>query len=340
MTTLVCPMKILAIIHPTNWPVVPLLGRTSRIARTILPVAGIFLCFSLAAQSNQPAPTASSGPFKTDFLWASATTNRLRLGAFVDYVYVAPGDVDFYGTKGHSEAQSVNVLVTGEIPLNQRWYMPLGLGSANTWFSTVFGVPIPDQIDTLHLNAGLGYRFNDQWTVSGSFGPVLYTLHDIKSDDVGFVGTARAVYRPKPNLIVTFGIAVNPDSDIPVFPAFGARWDIQTNLTLNLIFPKPGVIYRPTPKVSLFVGGGLNGATFRTDDQMGVKTGLPQFNRALATYWDFHLGAGFEYAILRHVSVNVEGGYSLGRQIRYDDPDETVKFDPSPYVQAEVRCRF
>ena len=298
------------------------------------------LSFSLAAQSNQPAPVTLSGAFKTDFLWGSAATNRLRIGAFVDYSYVARGDVNYYGAKGQSGAECVNVLVTGEIPLNDLWYMPLGIGSGNIWFNSVAGAPIPNQIDTLHFNAGLGIRLNEQWTVSASVGPVLYALQDIESDDIGFMGTVRVVYRAKPNLVVTFGLAVNPDSDTPVFPGFGARWDVRTNLTLNLMFPKPGVIYRATPRLSLFVGGGLNGATFRTDDQMASRTGLTQFNRALGTYWDFHLGAGLEYEIIRHLSVNLEGGYSLGRQIDYTRLDETVRFDPSPYVQAGLRYRF
>jgi hypothetical protein len=205
---------------------------------------------------------------------------------------------------------------------------------------SVAGVPIPDQINTLRFNTGLGLRLDEQWTVAATLGPVLYTLHDIESDDLGIVGMVSAVYRAKPNLIFNVGVVFNPDSDIVVLPGLGARWDVRTNLTLNLMFPKPGVIYRAAPKLSLFVGGGLNGATFRTDDQMGANTGLPQFNRAIATYWDFHLGAGVEYEIIRHLSVNLEGGYSLGRQIHYTDLHETVKFDPSPYVQAGLRYRF
>jgi Domain of unknown function (DUF6268) len=264
----------------------------------------------------------------------------LRLGAFVDYSYVASGDVNYYGAKGQSAAQSVNIYTSGEIPLNDQWYLPLGVGFGNIWLDSVFGAPIPDQINTLHLSAGLGRHINDQWTVSASVGPVLYALHDIKSDDIGFLGSVRAVYRARPNLVVTFGLAVNPDSEIPVFPGFGARWDVRTNLTLNLMFPKPGVIYRAAPNLNLFVGGGLSGATFRTDDQMANRTGLNQFNRAIANYWDFHLGTGLEYEIIRRLSFSLEGGYSLGRRLDYTRLDETVRFDPGPYVQAGLRYRF
>ena len=308
--------------------------------RTLIPAVLALLTCSIAAQTNQPTASGTSGGFKTDSLWGSAATNRLRLGAFVDYTYVAPADVDYSGTKGRSGSESITVGVSGEIPLNAHWYVPLGINSENVWLRSVIGVPVPDQINVLRFNTGVGVRFEEKWTVTASVGPMLYTLDDIKSDDWGIMGTAGVVYRAKPNLTLIGGFVVNPDSEIPVFPGLGARWDIRTNLTLNLIFPRPGVIYRPMPKLSLFVGGGVSGATFRTDDAMGSKSGLPRFNRALATYWDFRLGVGAEYEIIKRLSVSLEGGYSLGRRIHYTDLDETVKFDPSPYFQAGLRYRF
>jgi len=58
------------------------------------------------------------------------------------------------------------------------------------------------------------------------------------------------------------------------------------------------------------------------------------------TYRDFHLGAGVEYEIVRGLSLSVEGGYSVGRQIDYQRIDQTVSFDPAPYAQAGLRYRF
>jgi len=324
----------------SNWLANSLLGKAGRITWALIPAILACLSGSLAAQNNPPAPAASAGAFKQDFLWSSATTNRLRLAGFLDYSYVAAGDVKYYGTKGHSEAETFHLAVTGEIPLTDRWYVPLGIGSENIWMNSVVGAPVPDQINTLRFNAGLGLRLNEQWTFAASLGPVLYALQDIESNDLGIVAMVNAAYRVRPNLLLSFGAAVNPDTDVVVFPAIGARWDIRTNLTLNLMFPKPGIIYRAAPRLSLFAGGGLNGATFRTDNQMASRTGLPQFNRALATYWDFHLGVGVEYQLIRRVFANLEGGYSLGRQIHYTRVHETVKFDPSPYVQAGLRFRF
>ena len=298
------------------------------------------LATSAEQATNSPQPFASAA-FKQDFLWGSAQTNRLRIGAYLDYVYDGPATVDYSG--GHdrrSDAQSINFALSSEVPLNQRWFLPIVLGSENTFLGTVPDTPIPDRINVLRLNVGLGYRFNENWTVAAGVGPVLYRFDNIEGDDIGVGGGVRATYRAQPNLIVNFGMVFNPDSDVPVLPVFGVRWTVQTNLDLNLMFPKPGVIYRVTPKLSLFVGAGLSGATFRTDDTLGTDIGQPRFNNALATYWDVRAGVGAEYNLTKVFAMSLEVGYSVWRVLDYKDMDETVRFGPAPCVQVGIRGRF
>jgi opacity protein-like surface antigen len=267
--------------------------------------------------------------------------NRLRLTASADYSYVAPGDTKFQGTSGRkSDAQSVNAGIGGSVPLSDRWFLPVGIGSGNFFLGSVPGTPIPDRIDTLRLSAGLGYRFNDQWSISAALGPVFYRLDEIGTDDLGIAGGVNALYRVSPKLTWSFGIGFSPESDIPVLPAAGVRWNIQTNLTLNLMFPRPVLIYRVAPKVGLFAGGDFKFAVFRADKNTGDTIGQPAFNNALGTYHDFHLGAGVEYELIHGLFLSFEGGYSLGRELDYKRLDQTVTFDPTPYCQAGVRCRF
>jgi hypothetical protein len=107
--------------------------------------------------------------------------------------------------------------------LNEQWFVPFGLGSRNLFLGAVAGAPIPDQIDTLGFNTGLGYRFNDQWTLVGSLGPRFYRLDSLDSSDIGIGGMVRATYEWKPNLTLALGLAFEPDRDVPVLPAAGVR---------------------------------------------------------------------------------------------------------------------
>lgn len=298
----------------------------------LLAALGLLAC-SAAAQSKGMYAPGETGADR-------AGTNGWTMAVTANYSAVANRRISFNGASGNSGAQSANATISGAIRLNQDWFVPLSLASRNVFLGTVEGAPIPDQIHTLGLNPGLGYRFNDQWTLAASLGPRLYRLDNLEGSDFGIGGTVRATYRWRPDLMLAFGVAFEPDRDVPVLPAAGLRWDIRTNLTFSLMFPRSGLDYRVTRRLSLFFGGDGNFAVFRSDNNLGDKLGQPQYDHALATYRDFRLGAGAEYRLVRGLSATVEGGYSFGREIDYQQLDETVKFGSAPFLQAGLRCRF
>jgi hypothetical protein len=106
------------------------------------------------------------------------------------------------------------------------------------------------------------------------------------------------------------------------------------------MFPKTALVYRVVPQLNVFVGASGEFAVFRTESDFGNKISQSQYNNALGTYRDFHLGAGAEYHLPFGPSIHVEAGYSFRREIDYKDIGETVSFDPGPYVQAGLRWRF
>jgi hypothetical protein len=46
------------------------------------------------------------------------------------------------------------------------------------------------------------------------------------------------------------------------------------------------------------------------------------------------------YEIAHRLSLGVEGGYTVARELDYKHLDQTVSFDPSPYCQLGVKYRF
>ncbi len=317
-----------------------------RAAGTLLPLLLLLNC-PLTAQETPPAenpPPTPAGGSQEEFAAPTAFTpgqGRSRVTFSSDYSYVGPGQAKFQGVNlGNSEAQSVNASLAGAVALNEKWFVPLGISSANFFLDSPGGSPVPEEIHSLRLFAGLGYQLNDQWSISAGLGPVLYRLSDLDTGTLGLGGMIHAIWRMRPDLTLAFGIGFLPDSDVPVLPAAGLRWNIQTNLILNLMFPRPVLIYRAAPKLSLFAGADIKFAVFRTAEDLGDRIGQPRYNNALGTYRDFHLGAGVEYQIVRALSLSVEGGYSVGRQINYKRINQTVSFDPAPYAQAGLKYRF
>ncbi len=259
----------------------------------------------------------------------------------LDYTYDAPGATKFQGASlRHSDASTLNFGVDTRIRVNDDWFVPVGLESENYFLDAVGGAPIPDDINTLHLRTGLGWHMNDQWTFTGVVGPSLYRFDDIHSDDFGVSGGFLATYQQNPALTWTFGIMASPDNDVPVLPIVGVRWLISDHYTLEVGVPKTRLTYHIDRQWSLYTGLDLNGTTFRAEENLGTKTGFPQYNNALGTYRDIRLGIGASYEVLRGLRAEAEVGYSVYRRIDYSDIGQEVQFDPAPYVRVGVSYRF
>ena len=302
---------------------------------------------ALSAQETQPGagpPPTPAGGSQAEFAAPTAfmpVAGKSRATFSVNDSYVGAGQAKFQGAKlGNSEADSVNASLAGAVALDEKWFIPLGVHSANLFLDSVAGAPVPEEIHTLRLMGGLGYQLNDRWSFAASVGPAFYRLSDLDSGTLGVAGMVQAIWRLRPNLTLAFGLGFDPDLDVPVLPAAGMRWNIRTNLTLNLMFPRPVLICRAAPRLSLFAGADIKFAVFRADGDQGDKIGQTRYDNALGTYRDFHLGAGVEYQVVRGLSMSVEGGYSLGREIDYQRIGQTVTFDAAPYAQVGLKYRF
>ncbi|EEF62944.1 DUF6268 family outer membrane beta-barrel protein [Pedosphaera parvula] len=316
--------------------------------RTLVSTTVLTFCVSLApsfaAELESPTTKPSDTPggdVSSNLPKLERIGGPLRLNAYVNSSYVAAGNVKFLGFNfGSSDAASASLVVNTDIPINDEWFIPAGLVSDNFFLGTDTFAPVPERINTLRFSTGAGYKLNDQWTIVGTLSPLLYNLEQINSNDIGLAGAGYATYKFSPDLVFTFGLVINPDGEWPVFPIGGLIWNINKDFGLDLTLPKPRFVYHANPNLNLYVGGELKATTFRTTDQIAKQIGTAAFNNALGTYRDFHVGVGVEYKITPGVGLYLDGGYSVGREINYTRIDETVKFDPAPYVQGAVRCRF
>jgi opacity protein-like surface antigen len=216
----------------------------------------------------------------------------------------------------------------------------MGLTLRNFFLGSVPRAPIPNQIYTLAVNAGLGYHLNDQWTIGAAVGPRLYRLESMDGSGLGIGHCLWAAYQWTPNVKLAIAVAVDPSRDVPVLPAGGLRWEIQTNLTLKLMFPKSGLDCQVNSRLSLRASFVANYAVFRADDDLGAKIDMPQYNDGLGTYRDFLAGVGAEYKIARGISAAIKAGYSFDRQLDYQNIGQKVKFDSSPFFQVGLKYRF
>lgn len=261
-------------------------------------------------------------------------------GDFIRYSSVGAGAVNFNGIKGYSGLQEVDTRSISEAPLYKDWFVPFGLVLRNLSLGPVPGAPIPSDINTLGVKSGLGYHLNDDWTITGSIGSRFYRLDAVDSSGIGVGRSVRATYQWAPNLTLTLGLAVDPNRDLPILPLGGLRWGIRSNLTLNLTFPRSGLVYRPSANLKLMAGFDGDFAVFRAQNNLGDNIGMPQYNNGLGTYREFRLGAGAEYRIKGGFSASIKGGYSFDRQLDYQRIGQTVNFGSALFIQAGLKYHF
>jgi len=295
--------------------------------------ATVLLSVSAIAQENAIATPGDFArpPQPGEPLWQAG----------VDSGFVAGSAAKFDGARlDDSDAFNYQLQAGTRFFLNDDWFLSLGLVSDNFSLEQVSGAPIPANIHTLRLNAGLGYRWGEKWTFSALLSPSLYRLEDVRGDDLGISGGVLARYQANPSLTWSFGLFAAPDSDLPVMPVVGVRWLINDRYTLEVGMPKTRLFYRIDSKWAVYGGVDLNGAVFRTGEDLGTKTGLPQYNNALATYRDVRLGVGTSYEFAHGLRAELETGYSVYREIDYFRIDDSVRFDPAPYVRLGLNIRF
>jgi hypothetical protein len=100
-------------------------------------------------------------------------------------------------------------------------------------------------------------------------------------------------------------------------PVVGVPWLINDRYTLEVGMPKTRLSYRIDSKWAVDGNVDLNGAVFRTSEDLGTKAGLPQYNNALATYRDVRLGVGTSYEFAHGLRTELETGYSVYREFDY-----------------------
>jgi len=292
--------------------------------------------FSIPALAQEnPAPTPSR-EFKE-----STRPGKYGWETEVNSGYVGGTSARFLGTQmGNSDAFNIKVKAGARIPLNDDWFLKLGLDSDNYFLGSVAGEPLPDAIHTLSLDTGVGYHWNDRWTFTVMLAPSLYRFDDVNGSDFGISGGIIATFKQRPSLTWTFGMDVSPDGDVPVFPILGVRWLINEKYTLDLGVPKTRLSYRLDPNWTVYGGVDLVGTTFRASKDLGTKIGLPQYNNALGNYHDVRLGVGTSYEFRRGFRVEVDTGWSVYRQINYQRINQSIDFKPAPYVRLGLGARF
>jgi hypothetical protein len=319
----------------------------------------IFLAAATAcswAQTSGPtAATRSNINKNDDWLQVEEGPKRSRSSAIghefsTSWSYTAGGDLDQGNREiGSLESNTAKAAYTASIPVTDKVAFRTGIDYTRHSFSVPSGTLLPNTLQSLALTLGTDVELNEHWLMRFEMSPGLYSdFHDISSDDFNVPLVLGFTYLVDSRLQWVFGLAIDPlfsnkiqGLSSPVFPGIGVRWQFADQWTLSAILPNPEIQYDVVDKLQLYAGFRILGGSYRLRKDAGDGLGRQDFNNVVVDYQETRGGLGLRYQFHPALSLEAEGGYTIGRSFTYKN-DDGLKYDggSAPYVQIGLKGRF
>jgi hypothetical protein len=127
-----------------------------------------------------------------------------------------------------------------------------------------------------------------------------------------------------------------------VLPFAGLVWVPNEKWRVMAVLREPRLIYSVSKQLDIYVGGEVEGGSFRTDQHNNYRNNffLNRFNEAEVDYLDLRGGAGLTWSVTDQIKLDLGGGYAIQRKFDFNQIDEVFRSDPAPFVRFEVKAKF
>jgi hypothetical protein len=310
------------------------LGRSVRtlfIAAASLPLSSIYAqTLSVAPKPTELSRGATVSPISYEFEAESsyigdgaATHGRVNYGNFSEI------------------SSSASVVVSDQIRNN--FILRLGVQWERYAFDTSSPVtPIPDAVEGVNAVIGADIQLTSALLVRIEAHPGAYGSFKHGNSRLFNVPiTIGASYFQTPDLVFIAGLGIDPNSNVPVFPAVGVHWKVSDRWLIDGVAPRPQVQFSLTDKITLFAGADIRNGTFRMDNQFGHSVRLEKLNNAILDYWEVRGGGGLTWAIWNGINLDIEGGVVPYRRFDFNRANfKVTSSDWAPYVRVGLSASF
>jgi hypothetical protein len=285
-----------------------------------------------------------AAPQKLTSYLEGSTVSPFSYEFSADGAYIGSGSIS-RGLKSigdYSEiSNSINFVVSDQI--KDSLILRMGLDWSRYAFDSQNPfAPIPDVVNALDLQVGADVQLSSALLMRMEIHPGFYgTFDDIGFRDINIPFVAGLSYFVSADFIVTLGVSVDINSQLPVIPAVGVYWKLSDRWTIDGVAPRPQLQYRLSDKVTLFAGADVRETTFRMDDRFGSARGTPVLNSAILDYWEIRGGGGLTWSVYKSLKLDMEAGFVPYRRFDYYRADvKAVASDWFPYVRVGLSTKF
>ncbi|MEO7167069.1 MAG: hypothetical protein ABI787_01880 [Spartobacteria bacterium] len=268
------------------------------------------------------------------------TTETVPLDLFkIESGYVFESDLNHGGSFG-KQALIQNEFEYGHrFLISGNFYAHLGVSYDRYDFGST-SAPVPNHLQAAAGVIGVDYMHGSDVGAFIQVRPGFYTQNDFGISSFDAPITLGRVFILQPDRLYVFAGAYASflRGGFPVLPLAGVIWIPSEKLRFMGVLPEPRVIYSPTKRLDLWVGGELVGGSFRTDRNSNIRPG--KLNGTQVDFSDYRAGVGLAYAVSNQVTFDLGAGYSIEREFSFRRAGETYRTDPSPYVRMQLSAKF
>jgi len=209
-----------------------------------------------------------------------------------------------------------------------------------------FGVPndlaLPSKLQAASIVIGTDLQLGDAWIVRLEVQPGYYgggTKLRGGNFDAPFV--IGASYFVSSDLQLVAGLSVDVERKYPVLPGLGFRYKYNADVVLDFILPTPRIEYTLNKSVLLYVGGDVQGNTYRVDSDFGTVHGNSRLNDAWVDYTQIRVGGGASLKIRPEVTLELEAGVVPVQEFDFHRADiRSSASQIPPYGGVVLRAAF
>lgn len=257
--------------------------------------------------------------------------------------FVFQSDLNHGGNFGEQYELQNSIYYAHRFQITGNWYARAGVAYNRFDFGNT-AAPVPVHLQSGAAVISIDYMHGDDIGAMLEVRPGFYTEEHIglSSFDCPITLLRFWVVRPDEFYILT-GVSYSfLRGGYGVYPVAGFVWVPNKKFRVMAIPTEPRAIYSVNKQLDLYVGGEIEGGSFRTDHHDDFL-GVPHVGKLSGTqvdFEDYRVGGGVVYSPTQQIDLDLGAGCSIERAFLFHRAGENYRTDPSPFVRFEIKAKF
>ena len=216
-----------------------------------------------------------------------------------------------------------------------------GLGIVRTELQRSGAALLPERLEEISWRAGWTWQRDAQWRFMAMARPGFFGdggSPDADTFNVPLI--ALASYGASRDLVWSFGVIANAFGDNPVLPVAGVRWAFAPEWTLNLAFPRAGLVWEANPTLTLTAGATVQGGAYRLTRSPNGSVGGRALIGEKVDYREVRLGVGGTFKVSEGVLLTLDVGSAVDQRFDYHERGLEYRGEDAVFVSLALSGRF